>query len=84
MRYSAASATVAKALLSQRSKRQWGYDLCKRSGVKSGVLYPILARMEGEGWLRSDWDDSTKPGARRRFYEVTDEGAKAMKEMVKP
>lgn len=70
---------VCTAMLEQPG-RQWGYDIGKRSGVQSGVLYPILARMVAAGWLRSDWSDDGGTGPRRRYYEVANEAA--MREMV--
>lgn len=57
--------------------RQWGYQLSKRSGVRSGVLYPQLDRMLYEGWLEDHWEDigeiSTKRPP-RRYYRLTPEG----------
>lgn len=54
----------------------WGYALSKRSGVRSGVLYPQLDRMMGEGWLEDHWEAQTEARKRpaRRYYTVTDEG----------
>ena len=42
---------VAAALMSDASKRHWGYELSKLSGVRSGVMYPILQRMLEDRWL---------------------------------
>jgi hypothetical protein len=48
---------VAAALLDKPDERRWGYDVAKRAGVRSGVLYPMLTRMLNEGWLTDGWED---------------------------
>src|ERR1044071_189387 len=48
--------------------RRHGYD------ISPGTLYPLLKRMERNGWLRCE----IEPGSglrRRRFYQLTNEGA---------
>lgn len=68
---------VALALMEDSTGRQWGYNLSRRAGVRSGVLYPILHRMLDEGWLEDGWEDSAQLNGKRpprRYYELTDEG----------
>jgi len=50
--------------------------LSKKSGVRSGVLYPILDRMMGEGWLEYHWEEHAEGKKRppRRYYTLTDKG----------
>ncbi|MFI6365239.1 PadR family transcriptional regulator [Nocardia sp. NPDC050630] len=77
MRKTHALIQVAAALLTEPDAKHWGYDLSRRSGVRSGVLYPILAKMLQEGWLTDGWEDpSTIVDKRppRRYYELTDHG----------
>jgi PadR family transcriptional regulator PadR len=81
MRRTHALIQVALALMEDPTGRHWGYDLWKRAGVRSGVLYPILHRMLDEGWLEDGWEDPTQIiGKRppRRYYELTDEGRIAL------
>jgi len=54
----------------------WGYALSKKSGVRSGVLYPILDRMMSAGWLEDHWEEHTGGEKRppRRYYTLTDKG----------
>lgn len=56
--------------------RIWGYALSKRSGVRSGVLYPTLDRMLGEGWVEDHWEEHDEAQKRppRRYYTLTDKG----------
>jgi PadR family transcriptional regulator, regulatory protein PadR len=68
---------VAFAIMETPDERLWGYDLSKRSGVRSGVLYPMLARMLDDGWLTDGWEDPTNIAEKRpprRYYELTDLG----------
>jgi PadR family transcriptional regulator PadR len=69
---------VAVALMSDPGGRHWGYELSKRSGVRSGVMYPALQRMLDEGWLADGWEDQPRAGRAkrppRRYYELTDAG----------
>jgi PadR family transcriptional regulator len=68
---------VAMELLADPTGKHWGYELSKRAGVRSGVLYPMLSRMLEEGWLTDGWEDPNSIQAKRpprRYYELTDEG----------
>ncbi len=73
---------VAVALMEQPDARHWGYDLTKRAGMRSGVLYPVLHRMLDEGWLSDGWEETAPSVGRarppRRYYELTDEGRRAL------
>jgi PadR family transcriptional regulator len=68
---------VMLALVESPQDRHWGYDLSKRAGVRSGVLYPILRRMLEQGWLSDGWEDPSETGGSRpprRYYVLTEEG----------
>jgi PadR family transcriptional regulator PadR len=70
---------VATAILQMdldEDARIWGYALSKKSGVRSGVLYPTLDRMMGEGWLEDHWEERSNARKRppRRYYTLTDKG----------
>ena len=70
---------VAMAMLDMDREdggRIWGYALSKKSGVRSGVLYPMLDRMMGEGWLEDHWEERVEGQKRpaRRYYMVTSHG----------
>jgi PadR family transcriptional regulator PadR len=51
MKLTNALVQVALAVVSHPDNRLWGYELSRQTGVRSGVLYPILHRMLDEGWL---------------------------------
>lgn len=79
---------VALAILQMDQEgngRIWGYALSKKSGVRSGVLYPQLDRMMGEGWLEDHWESQDEPKKRppRRYYTVTDQGRSELGAVVR-
>lgn len=50
------------------------------TGLPSGTVFPILARLEGLGWLESGWEHlapSVAGGSRRRYYRLTRAGVHA-------
>jgi PadR family transcriptional regulator, regulatory protein PadR len=54
-----------------------GSDIAKTTGIMSGVLYPILLRLEGAKWLGSKWEAeaATELGRpRKRLYRLTPKG----------
>jgi PadR family transcriptional regulator PadR len=74
---------VASAITEQPDVRHWGYDLSIRTGLRSGVLYPILHRLLDEGWLSDGWEEpSDRKGPRRRFYRATETGLTRMRELL--
>jgi PadR family transcriptional regulator PadR len=76
MRKTHALVQVAQALLEGPTARHWGYQLSKKTGVRSGVLYPMLTRLLDEGLLEDGWEDPATISGRppRRYYELTDKG----------
>lgn len=75
MRKTHALVQVAQALLEDPHGKHWGYDTSKKSGVKSGVMYPIFKRLLDAGWVTDGWEDSEIPGRpRRRYYQLTELG----------
>lgn len=53
----------------------WGLQLSLQCGRPTGTVYPILERLEREGFVQSRWEtDDARPGPRRRLYDLTDVG----------
>ena len=44
-------ATVLKIFLEDPGQSRYGFELMKLTGMASGSLYPMLARLEAAGWL---------------------------------
>jgi DNA-binding PadR family transcriptional regulator len=60
---------------------QWLIEELRRHGfrVSPGTLYPLLARMHAEGWLRTARPPSAAASPKaRRDYTLTAKGAKAL------
>ena len=70
---------VLRALLEDLQATHYGLQLCARTRLLSGTVYPILMRLEQVGWVTSSWEDpdehaeSGRP--RRRYYRITEDGA---------
>jgi PadR family transcriptional regulator len=77
---------VLSELASQLGGERYGLELCKATGLSSGTLYPILARLEGDGWVTSRWEEPEHQEAehrpRRRYYSLTSDGAVGLRDLV--
>ncbi len=58
---------------------QWMLEELRRHGLSlsPGTLYPLLARMEGHGWLKGHRDPHASIKARRE-YVLTRQGARVL------
>ncbi|MGH3694962.1 MAG: PadR family transcriptional regulator [Pseudonocardiaceae bacterium] len=68
---------VLRALLDDPSGEHYGLEISKESGLPTGSIYPILARMEVSGLVTSAWEDINEVAAkrrRRRYYRLTSDG----------
>jgi PadR family transcriptional regulator PadR len=61
---------VLSALAADAERWRHGYDLSQVTGLASGTLYPILARLERRGLLEAEWQQ------RRHVYRLTGEGVR--------
>lgn len=55
----------------------WDTKISAELGVRSGTIYPLLARLESAGWLESSWekiDPRVQGRPRRRLYRLTADG----------
>ncbi len=63
------------------SARMHGYEIARRIEERSGgtlrfelaSLYPLLYRMERDGWVKAKWERA-ESGRRRRCYSLTPRG----------
>jgi PadR family transcriptional regulator PadR len=77
---------VALAIMGNGNDRLWGYDLSRQSGLRSGVMYPILHRMLEEGWLIDGWEDldpAIDKRPPRRYYQLTEEGSQQLDALLR-
>ena len=65
---------------------QWwyGYDIARRTGLGSGTLYPLLARLADRSYLETRWESDPPPGRpRRHLYRLTAGGAQRAAEVAR-
>jgi PadR family transcriptional regulator len=67
-------------------QRMYGYAMIKYLGqigytVEENTLYPMLRRLERNGWISSKWDVSgDRP---KKFYVITDKGRVVREQALK-
>ncbi len=67
--------TILAALLDARGGWCHGYELARIANVKSGTLYPLLIRLEGQGYLEAEWQQPAENGRPpRHAYRLTPRG----------
>jgi transcriptional regulator len=78
------SAELAVLSLLERGAMH-GYEIAKRVEQETGgvlkfdvaSLYPLLYRMEKDGWVAAEWQES-ESGRKRRCYKLTRDGKKQL------
>lgn len=76
---------IVLAVLSQLRQEGYGYSVLKFLSEKGleidqGTLYPLLRRLESQGWLQSDWRvESDRP---RRYYALSSEGEIVLQQLT--
>jgi DNA-binding PadR family transcriptional regulator len=63
------------ALLAVRGGWSYGYELTIMTGIKSGTLYPLLIRLDAQGFLEAKWQQPNASGRPpRHAYRLTAAG----------
>jgi DNA-binding PadR family transcriptional regulator len=77
---------VLRALLAEPASPCYGLQLCEETGLPSGTIYPIVARLEQLAWVVSSWEDPAEHVVqgrpRRRYYRLTDDGAEQARDAL--
>jgi DNA-binding PadR family transcriptional regulator len=78
--------TVVLAALSQLRRFRYGYELRQALAehgllVEEGTLYPLLRRLETQGFLHSEW--RTGQGPPRRYYQLSPDGERLHERLTK-
>lgn len=81
---SAATRSVLAALSEAAPDWSHGYDLCRKTGLKSGTLYPLLIRLEAQGWLQAEWLPAEAGRPPRHAYRLTATGHRYVAEIALP
>ncbi|MEQ1709239.1 MAG: PadR family transcriptional regulator [Terricaulis sp.] len=77
---------IVLATLSQLKTAQYGYSLRQTLSehgmeIEEGTLYPLLRRLETQGFLTSEW--RIEDGPPRRYYMLSGEGRRLYPKLVK-
>jgi PadR family transcriptional regulator PadR len=70
---------VLRVFLTDTSALHYGYDLMKAARLPSGTLYPMLARLQEQGLVTSQWEpqpDDAGGRPPRKYYQLTGEGVR--------
>lgn len=63
------------ALAAAGPRWSYGYELASLTGIKSGTLYPLLIRLETQGYLEAEWQQPAASGRPpRHAYRLTAAG----------
>lgn len=71
---------VLHCLFQHTNNATCGADLIKELNIFSGTIYPILLRLEKNGFVESKWEIETPSmlgRPRRRLYTITGDGIRA-------
>jgi DNA-binding PadR family transcriptional regulator len=80
VRLSPQTLLVLDAFLAQPEDWQYGYDLSRNTGLKSGTLYPILMRLAEHKLLDTAWEPADPGKPPRHMYRFTPEGLRFARE----
>jgi DNA-binding PadR family transcriptional regulator len=73
------------ALVADPAGDHYGLALMQVSGLASGTLYPILARLTEAGWLEKRWEEIDPVAAgrpARAYYRLTADGLAAARQRL--
>jgi len=79
-RMTLATQLVLGVLLADPAGDHYGLELSAEAGLPSGTIHPILARLEGLGWVESEWEDidpRVEGRPARRYYRLSATGAES-------
>jgi PadR family transcriptional regulator, regulatory protein PadR len=85
MRSSIVTLQVLRTFFDDPTAAQYGAELMASSGLKAGTLYPILNRLELDGWILGRWEDIDEAVAgrrRRRYYRLTGAGERQARALL--
>jgi len=71
---SPAARSILSLLAEAGADGSYGYDLCRKAGVKSGTLYPLLIRLEEQNHLEAQWLPAEPGRPPRHVYRLTATG----------
>jgi PadR family transcriptional regulator, regulatory protein PadR len=76
---------LLEVMLEDPSADWYGLQLSEAAQLKSGTIYPALARLEHYGWLEGRWEEVDPSAAgrpKRRLYRLTRDGAATARTLI--
>jgi DNA-binding PadR family transcriptional regulator len=74
--------TLLMVLSNDRNEWKFGYAISQATGMSSGTLYPILARLGEAKWLESRWQPSETGRPPRRLHRLTALGVREARALL--
>jgi PadR family transcriptional regulator PadR len=68
---------VLRAMLAEPGREMYGREIMQAASLASGTVYPILARLQAEGWVSvrdEEIDKHAEGRPARRYYRLTPDG----------
>lgn len=68
---------ILVAFIGHPTQDQHSADICAETGLSSGTVYPVLARLEALHWVDGGWEQPTvhqQGWPRRRYYRLSPYG----------
>jgi PadR family transcriptional regulator PadR len=73
---------VLNGFLEDSQGWKYGYDISRKTGLKSGTLYPILMRLADNGLLETSWEMAETGKPPRHLYKLTKDGLRYAREQI--
>lgn len=76
---------VLRHLLDNTGRELYGLQICVDTGLPSGTVHPILARLHHAGWLESRWEDHDAREAGRplrRYHKLNAHGLRQARDAL--
>jgi PadR family transcriptional regulator PadR len=80
LRLSPQTLMVLDAFLRAPKSWEYGYDISRNTGLKSGTLYPILMRLADRKILETSWETAEVGKPPRHMYRLTPDGLRFARE----
>ena len=80
LRMTLSTQAVLRAFLDDVAAPRYGFEIGSLTGLASGTVHPILARLEAMKWAESFWEDidaAAEARPRRRYYQLNPDGVQA-------
>lgn len=86
LRMTPQTVAVLSVMVEEPDQAHYGLAIARATGLKTGTLHPILARLQESGWTTSAWEDpedhEEQGRPRRRYHRLTKDGELAARRAI--